>query len=503
MKAFGKRLRWPRIVLLGLLGLWLGTAWWHSSKTLPPGLHVEGRLQPIPAASLQLLSDISALNARGEPVTSRLIHASTLDLIRNARDFLVLDYFLFNEQGGPAGPLSYQGGIRPVAREMREALLALHAAQPAMPILLLLDPINNYYRGYVPDELAALKSAGIYVVTVRLDTLRDSNSLYSAAWRLLFSWWARPSHTGHFANPLDARGPSLPLAAVLRIPNFKADHRKVAITGDGAGSLVGIVGSANPHDASSAHSNVALRLRGEALRPLLDSELAIARFSGWRDQAIAAAAGRAQAKAPATPATDDGTRAGIVTEGAIRTALLQAVDTTQLGDSIDIAQFYLTDRPVIDALLAASKRGAAVRIVLDPNKDAFGFEKDGIPNREVASELVAASDGAIKLRWYRTHGEQFHTKLASIHHAGHLWLMLGSANFTRRNIGDYNLEADVIVVSPLGSALDDQVSVWFETFWTNRPGAIEFTADTDVYADPSQLRYWLYRFMEASGLSTF
>ena len=55
-----------------------------------------------------------------------------------------------------------------------------------------------------------------------------------------------------------------------------------------------------------------------------------------------------------------------------------------------------------------------IRVLLDPNKDAFGFEKSGLPNREVASELVAASAGAIKLRWYRTHGEQFHVKLAAI-----------------------------------------------------------------------------------------
>ncbi len=54
-----------------------------------------------------------------------------------------------------------------------------------------------------------------------------------------------------------------------------------------------------------------------------------------------------------------------------------------------------------------------MRVLLDPNKDAFGFEKSGLPNRQVASELIAASDGAIKLRWYRTHGEQFHAKLAA------------------------------------------------------------------------------------------
>ncbi len=97
----------------------------------------------------------------------------------------------------------------------------------------------------------------------------------------------------------------------------------------------------------------------------------------------------------------------------------------QRGDNIDIAMFYLADRAVIESLLAASRRGVAVRVILDPNKDAFGHAKTGIPNQPVASELVAASDGAIHVRWYRTHGEQFHTKLAMIYGPERFWLTAG------------------------------------------------------------------------------
>ena len=79
--------------------------------------------------------------------------------MRNARDFLVLDYFLFNEQGGPAGELRYDDGIRPVARELREALLALRAAQPQLPILVLIDPINGYYRGTAPGGIRTARAA--------------------------------------------------------------------------------------------------------------------------------------------------------------------------------------------------------------------------------------------------------------------------------------------------------------------------------------------------------
>jgi phosphatidylserine/phosphatidylglycerophosphate/cardiolipin synthase-like enzyme len=499
-----KRSRLRPIILGAILLLWVGNACWHANKPLPDGVRVNSELTAIDAQQLHLLTDISSANNYGEFTTRQNIHAATLELVRNAHDFLVLDYFLFNSQGGPAGQLRYEHGIRPVARELRDAVLTLHNAQPQLPILLIIDPINGYYRDTPPDDMADLEHAGIDIVVTRLNPLRDSNPLYSTTWRLLAGWWLKPGVNGAWSNPLDKAGPKLTLGALLRLPNFKANHRKVALTGDGTGSLLGIVGSANPHDGSSAHSNVALQLQGEALRPLLNSELAIAGFSGWNgkgrfDKFLAP---QTSVVAPTLSAADT-TRAAIATEGAIRTTLIEALESTAAADSVDIAQFYLSDRPVIDALLAAARRGAVVRVLLDPNKDAFGFEKSGLPNREVASELVAASDGAIKLRWYRTHGEQFHSKVAAIRHNGRLWLTVGSANFTRRNIGDYNLEANVIVDAPLRGTIDQAVSDWFETLWNNHPGGTEYTADAEVYAEPSQGRYWLYRLMESRGLSTF
>jgi hypothetical protein len=474
-------------------------------------VRVSGELTAVAPESVQFLADVTAHTNLGEPVFTRGIHAASLDLIRDARDFLVLDYFRFTDQGGPAGTLRYEAGIRPVARELREALLALRKARPDLPSccssIRSTAATAASSRIECPCSRSGRRSRRI---VVDLDQLRDS-PLYSSPWRLFARWWLRPGVSGAWFNPLDANGPPLTLGSLARLPNFKANHRKVLLTGDGSGSLVGIVSSGNPHDASSAHSNVAIRLRGEALRPLLESELAIARFSGWRGTDIDEAAQRARANGVAAaaaaaadaPAAGGATRVAIATEGAIRDRLLEMLAATESGDSIDIAMFYLSDRPVIRGLLAAAQRNVAIRVLLDPNKDAFGFEKSGLPNREVASELVAASGGAIKLRWYRTHGEQFHVKLVAIRSDRHLWLTLGSANLTRRNIGDFNLEANAIVSAPLGSAVDSEVYAWFETLWNNRPGGIEYTADADLYADPSQGRYWLYRFMEASGVSTF
>ncbi len=486
------------VVFLVLACAWSGTAIWHTHKPLPQGLHVTGPMVPVAEESLQLFTDLTAADAYGERSSQRTIHAATLELVRNAQQFLLLDYFLFNGQGGPAGPLVYERGLQPVSRELADAVRELRQRQPQLPILVLVDPINDYYRGTPPPFLAELGQLGVEVVTVRLEPLRDSNPVYSAAWRLLAGWWMKPDGAGTWNNLLDAEGPDVKLGALLRIPHFKANHRKLALTATASGALRGLVSSGNPHDASSAHSNVALQLDGEALRPLLASELAIARFSGWRGTAF----DQFLDSAPGAAATSATSLATIATEGAIREHLVQRLAATGAGDTVDVAMFYLSDRIVIESLLDAARRGATVRVLLDPNKDAFGFEKSGIPNRQVASELIAASDGAIQLRWIRTHGEQFHTKLTAVRSNERLWLMLGSANFTRRNLGDLNLEANVIVDTPVTSLLANEVASWFETLWSNRQG-MEHSTDAETFVEPGPARYWLYRFMEASGFSTF
>jgi phosphatidylserine/phosphatidylglycerophosphate/cardiolipin synthase-like enzyme len=495
--------RWIlRSCLATLLCALLATGWWHTHKPLPAGLHVAGSLVSTPTADLRLLTDLSAADGYGRPVIEQEIFDATLATIAASRDLLVLDYFLLNDQqGGTNGARPYRG----LSVELLEALLARKRALPDLPILLLIDPINLAYGSRLTPQFAMLQGAGIDVVPVNLDALRDSNPGWSSPWRLFIRWWAPTDGDGALPNLLDADAHELRLGAFARLLNFKADHRKLVIAGDGAGSLTGVVGSANPHDASSAHSNLALRVQGAALAPLLESSLQIARLSGWRGRIAVPAAPAPTVQAAAADASRS--RVGVTTEGATRDALLQRLDATRRGDAIDLAMFYLTDRQVINALLAASARGVAVRAILDPNKDAFGHEKSGLPNRQVASELVTASDGTIKLRWYRTHGEQFHAKLVAVTSRGstdRLWLTLGSANLTARNLGDYNLEANVVVETPLGSPLASDVNQWFETLWNNRAaGGIEYTADLDVYADPSQGRYWLYRLMEATGMSTF
>nr|WP_316046910.1 phospholipase D-like domain-containing protein [Planococcus glaciei] len=70
----------------------------------------------------------------------------------------------------------------------------------------------------------------------------------------------------------------------------------------------------------------------------------------------------------------------------------------------------------MDALKEAANRGVDVRMILDPNENAFGTEKTGLPNRPVVNEMYEEANGNLKVRWYNTTKSQFHTK---IHHDQH------------------------------------------------------------------------------------
>jgi hypothetical protein len=66
------------------------------------------------------------------------------------------------------------------------------------------------------------------------------------------------------------------------------------------------------------------------------------------------------------------------------------------------------------------------------------------------------------------------------------------------------LEANVQVAMPLESKLAKQLTDYFELLWSNdEQKHIEYTAAFSAYKDESQLRYWRYRFMEATGMGTF
>jgi phosphatidylserine/phosphatidylglycerophosphate/cardiolipin synthase-like enzyme len=449
---------------------------------MPPGTRIASVWYTVPASQVGFLSDTTAADAYGRPVVAQAIFDQVLQLVHAARDFIVLDYFLFNDARSQAQDAPTP--IRALSKELRDALIERRRTTPRLRVLLITDPVNAA-SGVPSNDFQMLRAAGVDIVVTDIGRLRDSSFLYSSLRRFTTGWWGRPStRRSWLAKLLDS-----------------ANHRRTIIADDGHGGLTGIIGSADPNDASSTNSNVAAKVSGPALGPLLASELAVARFSGW-----SGSAGPAAILPPKEGAAlDERTaRIGIATESAVRNTVLEHIDGAGRGDAIDIATSHLSDRAVIESLLAANTRGVRVRLILDPNRVGAADAVSSIPNGPVASELVTASDGAIHVRWYRTHGEEFHVKLVMVYGAERLWFTLGSADLTRRNLGGYDLTANIAVEVARGTPLALQMQDYFETLWSNRATlGVEYSADFGVYADSSQSSYWLYRLMESTGLASF
>ena len=472
-----------RWLLLALMMLWGGIAGWHLWKPLPEGLDFAGSARA--PDSVEFLADLTWVDEQWQRQTNQQIFDRKLELIAQAERLIVLNMFLFNEfAGDPDG-----ADLRPLAAELTDALVQRRQQQPGLRVIFITDPINTLYDGVESSHLKALRDAGVDVIVTDLDPLRDSNPIWSATWRLCCRWFGNSSNNGWLPNPVGEQ--SVGLRTWLRIANFKANHRKTLVV-DEAQTWTALVTSANPHDASSAHGNTALVVSGQAALDVLASDGAIAAFSkphmDWPD--------------PALPNSGDSNelQARVLTEAAIRDAVTAALDRAGPGARVDLAMFYLSHREVIRALARAQRRGAQVRLLLDPNEHAFGRRKNGVPNRSVAAELHRHG---ITIRWCHTTGEQCHSKQLLVRYPdGSARLISGSANFTRRNLDNFNPETSLALTGPDNATVIAQAAAWFETRWTN-PDGRSFSLDYDRYSDESRLRYWQYRVMEATGLSTF
>jgi len=392
------KINWRLTVTLVALAIWFLFGMYHTVKPLPEGLSFAG--PPRASDGLKFIADLSWIDENGNRQVDQRIFESMLSMVSAARRLIVVDVFLYNDFQGTVPETT-----RLMSAEFTNALLAQKNRFPDIEIIVITDPLNTLYDSLSSAYFTALRNAGVRVIETDLDRLRDSNPLYSAAWRLL----ARPFGTAAAATLPNPVGPGhVSIRSYLKLLNFKANHRKIIVADDG-GDLVGLVTSANIHDASSAHRNVAIQFQGDAALDLLETEIAVIRLV---DENYAVTFERTTTIS--NEALDGKTTIRVVTEGKIGDAVIAAVESADNGDSIDMMMFYLSDRRVIEALKNAHDRGAHVRVLLDANHDAFGRSKNGIPNRPVAWELL---DHGIEIRWCFSKGEQCHTKLVQVHQA--------------------------------------------------------------------------------------
>ncbi len=463
----------------------------HAIKTLPEGIDYRSKGYCIGVEDIEFLYDLTYKSAAGETVHEQEIFDMIFTLIDNAREYILIDMFLFNSYTGKTEKIH-----RRLCSELLSRLIKKKKLIPSIKIDFITDPVNNVYGGVKSKEVALMRESGINVIYTDLRKLRDSNLLYSPIWRLFIQWFGNSDSGGIFKHPFSEDEPGITLRSYLALLNYKANHRKV-ILADNQKKWATVITSANPHDGSSAHSNIALKISGDFGREIYTAEKSVAAFSEGKLHDVFFE-------------TMDRENSGqtncvylyLVTEKKIEEELIQQLESLGPGDSVFMAMFYLSHRNIIQALLKAVESGANVKIILDPSKDAFGREKNGIPNQPVAYELTKKSHGKIRIRWYHTHGEQFHTKLTLIEKRnGTAVVVLGSANLTRKNIENFNLELDAKVVGNSSSVVIREIKQYYDRLWHNKGG--HYTVDYPFYEDKSFMKTFLYRLYESTGISTF
>ena len=475
-----------------LLLIWLTLVGvYHDRKPLPAGVDYQGPTRQLLAGDIEFIKDMTYLDQAGKQVHDQEIFNSIFTFIDSAQHYLLFDMFLFNSYKGPLGK-SY----RDLSTELADKLVKKKRDNPTIQIDFITDPVNTFYGGAKNAELERLKEAGINVIITDLTKLRDSTPVYSPIWRTFFKWLGNSDESGIIPHIFSMKENKVTLRSYLDFLNLKANHRKIFVA-DYQDDMITVITSANPHSASSDFSNVGIIIRGSIWQDIYEVEEQAAIFSGGKLNGDFL-----MAQNSADSGNQKSGTVALLTEEAILRQLVSSIISATQGDTVAMAMFYISNRKIVEALVQASENGATVLMIQDPVKDGFGYYRNGVPGRPVAHELKRRSKAKIEIRWYHTHGEQFHSKLTYIKKkSGITEVILGSANLTRKNIGNYNLETNVFLSLPTSAKFVREIDQYFNRMWYNRDGY--FTADYSEFASASILKKFQYRFQEFTGFATY
>ena len=479
-------------ILFILIAIIIAVGIYGAYKPLPEGLNIEGQIHSVPSDDIYFYSDKTYVDSSGNRHSDQTIIDEVLNMIDSANQYILIDMFLFNSFLG-SGVIPH----RELADEITNALIKKKKQNPDIIIQIISDPINNIYGGFVSPHFETLRENGIPVIITNLSILRDSNIIYSSLWR---SFLKLIPNLVSLPNVFDSMEHNIGLKSYLKLFNFKANHRKVIVTdfvrSNGNIDFATLITSENFQDASSAHTNTAIKVNGYIWKDVIASESTVAKLSN---------------KHLINPnltlinkykINNDGVRVQILTEKAIKNKVLELINSAEKDNIIDLVMFYISDRDIVRALKKADKRGVMLRILLDPNKDAFGREKNGIPNRQVSYELVKNSSGNTVIRWCHTHGEQCHSKLIILTSDMQYSIIQGSGNFTRRNLENLNLELNLYISTPTQIPVITDAKKFFDVSWNNKEDEI-YSVEYNFYSDSSIYRTLLYRFTEFTGISSY
>lgn len=418
----------------------------------------------------------------GEP---RQLAQSLHELIRMARESIVLQMYLFAADGQLSLLLPGRAPF-PYAQMVAHWLIEKRQREPQILIVVVLDTntADDPRRVRVPGALVRhqLERAGVLVLNANLFHTRfDARRTLMPGMDFHLRWREHP-----------------PAEWVARQQAWQAlhnveDHRKNLVIDQGTW---GAVTSHNLFDAAACwHENLFLfdgaparalwRSAREAIRLALELPQRIE--EAQRAALLALLPREAEDSAPYQPCSlapeleryvapeapvlpppvPRLARLRTLDNEAIRPALEAAIDRVPTGGQIAVATTYFSDRPILERLFAAARRGVSVRVLVDdiaalPLPTPISVFVRQLVNRQVLELARRHAPPGFELRIHRSRrGAMMHLKTAAFV-GPEAVLIGGQANFTPNSFNGAWWETDVEAEGP---ELVADFLAHFEALW--------------------------------------
>ena len=257
-----------KCLLIGIFSIFAMSC--STIKTPPLGVDYESPMRD--SDNVEFHYDLTYLDKDGNIRYDRKIWDATYKVVDEAKDYLIVEMFLFNDIYNKD-----KEHYPEFAKEYTRRLIKKKMENPDLKVYVLSDENNNLYGAFEHPFITEMKKAGIDVIVVDIFKLKDTFPWYSPIWRTLIEPHGNPQGKGWIGNFYGPMWPKLTLRNLLRALNVKADHRKIFLNEENV-----VISSANIHDPSYFHENVAISANGEIVKDVLQGLKHVAEFSGGK-----------------------------------------------------------------------------------------------------------------------------------------------------------------------------------------------------------------------------
>lgn len=430
--------------------------------------------------------DLNYVDKDGNIRYDRNLWEATYKIVDEAQDYLIIEMFLFNDL--------YDKSIEnfpEFAKEYTERLVKKKQENPNLKVYVLLDENNNFYGAFEHPFITQMKEAGIDIIMVDIMKLKDTFPWYSPIWRTVIEPLGNPTDKGWITNFYGEMWPKLTLRQIFRALNVKADHKKVFLNENEV-----VVSSANIHDPSYYHENIAISADGPIVKDVLDNLIKVAQFSNENIDIENDLTDINNEK-------EEGEyQIQYLSENAIGTNLTKDIQELEEGEELLMGMYFLADQEIIKEIIKAANRGVNIKIVLDRSRDAFGMDTNGLPNKPVSKKLKRRTNDKIEIKWYFTNNEQYHTKITMLKkNDGNAIIYAGSANLIKKNIRGYIMDSNFKIIANENTKLYSDINSYFDKIWYNKDGIYTLYYEDEVTT--SKLMDIMFEILNVTQLGAF